>query len=293
MNSLGLSFISERLRKPVFPGDQISVEIGARGFTVHWTKLPFPPGFCELLLDECFPSLAYGKISVARSSTLFVIQPGPTMKSLHILFVSAMLSLGGCASAYYDTMEKVGVHKRDILVDRVELAQEAQTEAQDQFKSALDQFASVVQLQETDLRKAYERLNDEYEESESSAAEVTNRIEKVESVATALFDEWREELNLYDNRSLKAASTRKLRHTEQRYGEMLASMKRAESSMQPVLTALRDNVLFLKHNLNAQAVGTLRGEFSSLKADISQLIERMNSSISRSNQFIQELQSST
>ena len=215
------------------------------------------------------------------------------MKSLHILFVSAMLSLGGCASAYYDTMEKVGVHKRDILVDRVELAQEAQTEAQDQFKSALDQFASVVQLQETDLRKAYERLNDEYEESESSAAEVTNRIEKVESVATALFDEWREELNLYDNRSLKAASTRKLRHTEQRYGEMLASMKRAESSMQPVLTALRDNVLFLKHNLNAQAVGTLRGEFSSLKADISQLIERMNSSISRSNQFIQELQSST
>jgi len=213
------------------------------------------------------------------------------MKTLHILVVLAVLGLGGCASAYYDTMEKVGVHKRDILVDRVELAQEAQAEAQDQFKSALDQFAAVVQLQETDLKKAYERLHDGYEESASSAAEVSERIEKVESVAQALFDEWREELNLYKNQSLKAASAGKLRETESRYDEMLKSMKRVESSMQPVLTALRDNVLFLKHNLNAQAIGALKGEFGSLKADIGRLIERMNSSIAHSNQFIQELKS--
>jgi len=213
------------------------------------------------------------------------------MKSLFILMVSAILSLTGCASAYYDTMEKVGIHKRDILVDRVEAALEAQTDAQEQFKSALDQFASVVQLEESDLKKAYEQLNDEYEETESSAAGVSSRIEKVESVAEALFEEWREELSLYKNQSLKASSARKLRETESRYNQMLKSMKRAESSMQPVLSSLRDNVLFLKHNLNAQAIGALKGEFNSLKADISLLIERMNSSIARSNQFIKELKS--
>jgi len=213
------------------------------------------------------------------------------MKPFFILIVSAILSLTGCSSAYYNTMEKVGIHKRDILVDRVESAQEAQVDAQEQFKSALDQFASVVQLEESDLKKAFERLNDEYEESESSATEVSNRIEKVESVADALFDEWREELTLYRNQSLKAASARKLSETEKRYREMLKSMKRAENSMQPVLASLRDNVLFLKHNLNAQAIGALKGEFTSLKADISRLIERMNSSIVRSNQFVKELKS--
>jgi len=213
------------------------------------------------------------------------------MKPFFILIVSAILSLTGCSSAYYNTMEKVGIHKRDILVDRVESAQEAQVDAQEQFKSALDQFASVVQLEESDLKKAFERLNDEYEESESSATEVSNRIEKVESVADALFDEWREELTLYRNQSLKAASARKLSETEKRYREMLKSMKRAENSMQPVLASLRDNVLFLKHNLNAQAIGALKGEFTSLKADISRLIERMNSSIARSNQFVKELKS--
>ena len=44
-------------------------------------------------------------------------------------------------------------------------------------------------------------------------------------------------------------------------------MKRAEQSMQPVLRTLRDNVLYLKHNLNAQAIGALRGEFGVLKTD--------------------------
>ena len=30
------------------------------------------------------------------------------------------MALSGCQSAYYSAMESVGVHKRDILVDRVE-----------------------------------------------------------------------------------------------------------------------------------------------------------------------------
>ena len=67
-------------------------------------------------------------------------------------------------------------------------------------------------------------------------------------------------------------------------------MQRAKQSMQPVLVTLRDNVLFLKHNLNAQAIGALRGEFGSLKADIETLVKRMNQSIERSNSFIKNMQ---
>ncbi len=212
------------------------------------------------------------------------------MLSSRFLLILIILSLTGCASAYYGTMEKVGVHKRDILVDRVESTRDAQTDAQEQFKSALDQFASVIQLKDTDLKQAYEKLNDEYEESESAAQEVSERIENVESVADALFDEWQEELNLYQNQTLKAASSRKLTETKKRYREMLKTMQRAESSMQPVLNTFRDNVLYLKHNLNAQAIGALRSEFSSLKADISRLIEKMNLSIEHSTKFIQSLQ---
>jgi len=204
--------------------------------------------------------------------------------------IIVMLLCGACANVYYDTMESVGIHKRDILVDRVESARDAQSDAQEQFQSALQQFASVVHLEAGDLEQAYEQLNDEYEACESAAGAVSSRIEKVESVADALFEEWLQELDLYQNQNLKAASEKKLKQTQTRYREMLGSMRRAERSMQPVLDSLRDNVLFLKHNLNAQAIGALRGEFSNLKADIDTLVKRMNQSIERSNSFIKNMQ---
>ncbi len=204
-----------------------------------------------------------------------------------LLLVATLVS--ACSTAYYGAMEKVGYHKRDILVSRVEKAKDSQQEAQQQFKSALERFESVVNLAETDLLKAYKKLNDEYEDSEAAAAEVSERIDEVEDVATALFREWRKEIGLYQNPTLKASSESKLRDTQARYKQMMASMRKAESSMKPVLLTLRDNVLFLKHNLNAQAVGALRSEFTALKADITSLIAQMNRSIESSNRFIAEI----
>ncbi|MCP3870863.1 MAG: DUF2959 domain-containing protein [Gammaproteobacteria bacterium] len=212
------------------------------------------------------------------------------MKATRLLLFFLPILISGCSTVYYDTMEQAGFHKRDILVDRVEDARDAQSEAQEQFKSALDQFASVVQLQETDLKQAYEQLNEEFEDSQAVADQVSRRINKVESVADALFEEWEEELNLYQNQQLKSTSRRQLNDTRRRYNNMLSAMRSAEKSMQPILDSFQDNVLFLKHNLNAQAIGALRGEFSSLKAEINQLITRMNRSIERSNGFIQSMQ---
>jgi DNA repair exonuclease SbcCD ATPase subunit len=195
----------------------------------------------------------------------------------------------GCSKAYYGAMEKVGIHKRDILVDRVESARDAQSEAQEQFKSALEQFGAVIHIKNSNLKKAYEKLNAEYEDSENAAKKVSDRINAVESVAGALFDEWEDELKLYKSADMRESSKRKLQDTKSRYREMLASMHRAEKSMEPVLRSFRDNVLFLKHNLNAQAIGSLREEFSTLKGEIDGLIQNMNDSIKTSNKFIADI----
>jgi hypothetical protein len=208
---------------------------------------------------------------------------------LTALLLFCLVSLGGCSSAYYSAMEKVGVHKRDILIDRVEKARDSQAEAQEQFKSALDQFNSVVQLKNTDLKDAYERLAAEYQDCEKAAARVKERINKVEDVSEALFDEWDRELDLYENKELRRASKEQLRITRTRYEKMLRSMRTAEASMTPVLKTFRDNVLFLKHNLNAQAIGSLQAEFSSLEKDIDALIRKMNEAIGQSNAFIEQM----
>ena len=208
-----------------------------------------------------------------------------------VLAAVVLLSfLGGCSSTYYSAMEKVGVHKRDIMVDRVEAAQESQKEAQEEFASALEQFDSVVKLEDTDLNRAYEKLNGEYEDIKDAAADVSTRIDSIQDVAYALFDEWQEELELYKSDSLRRSSKQKMDKTRTRYKSMMASMERAEKSMEPVLATFQDNVLFLKHNLNAQAIGSLKGEFTNLKSDINELIEQMNSAIQSSDTFIEGLQ---
>lgn len=206
-----------------------------------------------------------------------------------LMLAFVLLFISGCSSTYYSAMEKVGIHKRDIMVDRVEDARDSQAEAQEQFKSALEQFDSVVKLQETDLKKAYDKLNNEYEKSAKAAEEVSSRIDGVESVAGDLFDEWEQELKEYQNKDLRRSSAEKLKVTQKRYKEMLASMHRAEATMAPVLKIFRDNVLFLKHNLNAQAIGSLQSEFTNLKGEIDTLIREMNAAIQSSNAFIADI----
>jgi hypothetical protein len=66
-------------------------------------------------------------------------------------------------------------------------------------------------------------------------------------------------------------------------------MHNAEKRMSPVLAALKDNTLFLKHNLNAQAVGALQGEYKNIKQDVELLIKEMNQAIDKSQSFINQL----
>jgi hypothetical protein len=219
-----------------------------------------------------------------------------TMQTIHSrrlsLFCGLALCvslLGGCKSAYYGTLEKFGKHKRDLLVDRVEAARDDQEEAKEQFKDALTRFSELTRFQGGDLEKTYKRLNSEYEDSASKAEAVTNRIKSIEEVAKDLFSEWRGELSQYENRDLQRASEKQLRETEQRYEQLIGAMRRAEQKMKPVLTAFHDQVLFLKHNLNAQAIASLQGQVVELESDVARLIADMDAAIREANSFIDRM----
>ena len=204
--------------------------------------------------------------------------------------IMALVLLAGCQSAYYSAMEKVGIHKRDIMLDRVENAQSAQEEAQEQFKSALDQLSQLINYDGGDLAAQYELVNDQYEASQASAEDVKARIEAIENVAEALFDEWADEIEQYSSSTLKQQSKQKMRKTQRNYESLIKSMHRAKDRMEPVLSALKDNSLYLKHNLNAQAIGALQGEYKTIKRDVESLVAEMSKAIAQSQQFIDLLQ---
>jgi hypothetical protein len=206
-------------------------------------------------------------------------------KSLAVL---AALCLS-CQTAYYGAMEKLGYEKRDILVSRVDSARDAQQEAKEQFEDALQQFIAVTNFSGGALEEQYNNLKGEFEESEERAKDVRKRIDDVERVAADLFAEWSSELDDYANPEMRRASKRQLDATRTRCQKLIGVMNRAEKKLDPVLAAFRDRVLFLKHNLNARAIASLRGERARVESDIGALIADMNRSIAEADSFIKEM----
>jgi len=209
-----------------------------------------------------------------------------------LLILLAVLGLSACQQAYYNTMEKFGVYKRDILVDRVEQARDSQIDTKEQFQSALERFRELTEFNGGDLGEIYDRLNKEYEKSEAQADEVHQRIEAVRDVAEDLFDEWEDELDDYSNDNFRKTQAQELSQSRQRYQQLMTSMERAEARIPPVLSAFKDQVLYLKHSLNAQAIASLKTELIGVQTDISQLITAMEQAIRESDAFIDSLDGS-
>lgn len=208
-----------------------------------------------------------------------------------ILGAALALSIAACASTYYNTLEKVGIEKRELLVSRVAKAQDSQIEAQQEFTDALEQFRAVVAFDGGDLEDIYDRMSSRFEDTEAQADEVRDRIDAVENVAEALFDEWEGELEDYTSAELRRNSRQQLRDTQSRYNQLMRTMRRSEAALDPVLGQFRDQVLYLKHNLNAAAIGSLQDELPSIEREVDRLIRDMQQAIDESAAFIAQMSS--
>jgi len=205
----------------------------------------------------------------------------------HFLLWAALFN--SCNAVYFKAMEKAGIPKRDILVSRVKKARHSQEEAKEEFQDALQEFMSVVEVDGGELEEKYNKLNARLERSESRAQEVRDRIAKVEGVADALFREWKTELDQYKNAKLRRESERQYHATQRRYEDLLEAMHNAEDKMDPVLEAFRDQVLFLKHNLNSRAIASIKKETRSIENDVENLVKDMEEAIHEADSFIAQL----
>lgn len=187
-------------------------------------------------------------------------------------------------------MEKFGVEKRDILTDRIDDTKQAQNEAKEQFQTALEQYRTVIAINGGDLETIYDRLNNEYEESVTSAETVKRRVDAVESVAEDLFAEWEREVGEYTDATLSARSKSLLRQTRADYARLITTMRDAEQTLDPALRLFKDQVLFLRHNLNARAISALEAELDSIERATARLIREMERAIDEATRFVSNMQ---
>lgn len=201
-----------------------------------------------------------------------------------------MIVLGsGCSSINYAVQEKFGREKRDILKSSIENAKDQQEKASEQFTDALTSLMDLYQVDGGELESKYKAFSSQYDKSKSRSDGLKDRIKKADKVANDLFREWETELTEITSSSLRQISAQKLNQTRSSFGNLMATFRESEGKMDMVLAQLRDQVLFLKHNLNAQAISGLRTEFQDVENEILSLIKDINNSIREADAFIQTL----
>lgn len=205
-----------------------------------------------------------------------------------VLLLATAALLGGCQSAYYSALEKVGIAKRELLLDRVDAARSAQGDAEQAYVDALTAFRAVVAVDAGELESVYLKLKASHGEATARAQGFADRVAAVESVADALFKEWEGELAQYSDASLRAKSKAQLERTRSRYRTLDQAMRRAQASFQPALKVLGDQVLYLKHNLNAAAIGAIKDELPRLQADAESLRRDVQKATAEADRFLKE-----
>ena len=187
------------------------------------------------------------------------------------------------------SIERLWKEPRDLLVDRVADARDAQQATIEEFQTAMEKFKAVTGFDGGELEAQYERLNSAYERSAERAADIGGRIDKVTAAANTLLDEWRDELNDYHDVKLRRVAERQFDQTRARAHKLIAAMRTVEQRTEPVLALFRDQVLYLKHNLNARAISSLDSERERVQHDVDGLIADMQAAIDEANAFIKAL----
>ncbi len=208
-------------------------------------------------------------------------------RSLTLLLV--VLLFPACSTIYYSAWEAVGVEKRDLLRSNVETVREDQEDVSEQFESTLERIRALYGLDGTALEKQYDRVATEYERSEADAEALRDRIDTVEEVASDLFAEWTTEIDEISDANLKQRSREQLSQTRARFAKLSSALSSTEASLAPVLQRFKDQVLFLKHSLNAQAVGQLEAEGQAIEGEVDRLLRDLRTSIQQTDLFIRAL----
>jgi len=215
-----------------------------------------------------------------------------------ILLLALALTLPSCAERIqkaardtaYSAYEWVGVEKRDLLRRRIKGAGEKQQDAGEAFSDALEKLQKLYGESGTVVEKEYRRLKSAYDEATEKSEEVSESREKMNTVAKDLFAEWEKEIGEMQSADFKNKSRASLRETKAKFTALHEALRKSENRMKPVLSKLKDHVLYLKHHVNAQAVDSLKLEGKRIEGEIEKLLADVKASTAEAEAFVKTME---
>jgi hypothetical protein len=201
----------------------------------------------------------------------------------------AALLLGSCQSVYYSTMSRFGVDKRDILVDRTEMAGESMSELQARIVEMARAYRDTLEIESGELRELHEQFSDSYDRAEDAAEDFHERIDDIQSVAETLFEEWKDENELIMDVELRKESNANYETAQTSYAKLVRTLRNVQTALDPLLTRYHDHVVFMKLNMNRTALAPLVKNQEALFAETSGLGKLLGSAIVETRNFAERI----
>lgn len=187
--------------------------------------------------------------------------------------------------ATYSGYEMIGLQKRDLLKRDIARTREDQKEAGESLENALEKLRRLYAVPESQLSGQYREVKNAFDRAESKTKDVRSSHEKMQTVARDLFREWENEIAEIQTPDLKSKSRAKLEASKTKFAELDRSLDAAESKIDPVLIKLKDHVLYLKHNLNAESLASLKTERDRIGREIDGLLRDLKNAVARAESF--------
>jgi len=201
--------------------------------------------------------------------------------------------LVGCNKNYFNAMETMGYHKHGVLVARVKEARDAFQDSQKQFQGTLKELTAIANNPASDTQTLVKKLSSELDHSESTAKSVHKHVSDVEQAARGFFQDEAKKLNKEKDEAKRLQRRRDLERDRAEYFIVLKAMRRAESTLTPVLIRLRTQILYVNRNPSTKSFTYLKDNLGTLEADVTSLVREMKTAVTTCDAYIQARKSNS
>ena len=182
--------------------------------------------------------------------------------------------LAGLTACKGSSKQMVGLRRVDDLLGRIERVHVECELSRESARIALDTLHAVVALG-TDAMASYAELVDALEVSEERAEALRAVIKPMDRAAEQVFEQWNSDLNSFTRAEMRKRSRDRMLDTRERYDAIITAAEPAREAYEELNAGLRDCVLFLGHDFNANAVAEIESDVLALTQLASELDERL------------------
>ena|GEM_PF-4114361 len=211
--------------------------------------------------------------------------------ALVLLALSSVIIGPGCNASDPKLAEAFAGQREAMLARSLRTAAEMHERAAATADAALTDADQAVQARRTDF-DSYEDARRALLSTEGRIRDAGNHAERVEFVASELFDQWRRDLRQYTSDELREQARNRFDDFQTRTDAAIKDFKEARETIEPVRRRVIDAALWLKHHRHqASPPDPTRtaADQAALETELATMRERTATAVAQANVLADEL----